>query len=86
MGDVVAWLALFIGVVSLLVSTFTFWRSAEDRSERQRRQEDDAILEWGRITRRDATTAILTRAAPIPDEWRRQFSAQRKKHLSERRG
>lgn len=77
MGDVVAWLALFIAVVSLLVSTFTFWRSDQDRRERQRRQEDEDILEWARITRRDATTPILTRAAPIPDEWRRAFRDQR---------
>lgn len=82
---------LFVGVITLLVAilgaAFAFrqiGRADRDRRERLERQEDEDILEWARINRRDATVPMLTRAAPIPDEWRTEFRRQRSEGRSKR--
>lgn len=75
---------LLVGILTLLAAVLAAalalrqtGRMDRDRRERLERQEEDDILEWARIHRRDATAKVLTRAAPIPDEWRRAFRAQR---------
>jgi hypothetical protein len=75
---------LFVGILTLLVAVLAvaltlrqIARSDRDRRDQLQRQEDDDILEWARIHRKDADAYILTRAAPIPDEWRRAFREQR---------